>query len=113
MTIDPNDFTGLTIVGLTSLTILLAALDTAGSVVAAIIGKRFDSALLLEYLRSHVLLRVFPILALAVLGHGVEQLGVPAVPAADLAAKLSLAAYAIETFASLRGSFTGTQVLSE
>lgn len=106
-----DDITGLSLLGVTSLTILLAAVDTGGSIIAAFIHKTFSTQFLLEYLRSHVLMRVFPILALGVLGHGVAMLDIPAIPAATLAAGVSLLAYLIETLGSLKGSFDGSDAL--
>lgn len=104
---DLPDLTNLTLRGLISLLVILAATDVAINSVLAIIRSTFSIAAGLDYLRTHVLLRVFPIAALALVGHGIAALDVPAILAASLAAQASLALYAIETLASLRDGFTG------
>ena len=101
------DLTNLPVTSIVALALIVAALDVLISSALAVIKNAFDVALMMTYLRTHVLARVFPILALALVGHGVDQLGVPAIPAASLAAGASLALYAIETLGSLRDSFKG------
>jgi hypothetical protein len=105
---DPSDLTGLTLVGIISLAILLAAVDTGFSIVAALARGVFSGAYVLEYLRTHIAQRVFVITALATLGNGVPFLGLPSLPACTLAAQVTLGLYLVETIASLRSTQQGT-----
>lgn len=105
---DIPDFANLPIQSVLALALAIAALDVVTSVIAALIRGTFDSHLLLEYVRTHVLLRAFPILALAVIGHGAESIGIPAIPAAGLAATASLGLYVIETLGSLNDLRSGS-----
>lgn len=98
---DLPDLTSLTVVQLWTYLIAIAAVDVVFNVVLAILGGTFSSAYLLEYLRSHVVLRVFVIGALGAVGHGLPALGFPEIPAATLAATGSLALYVVETVGSL------------
>lgn len=108
---DFPDLTNLTFTGFTTLLVLVAALDVGLSSVVAIARGVWMADVALTYLRSHVLLRIFPVFALAALGQGIAPLELPAFPVFDLAAKASLVIYGIETVASLRDSFTGTAQL--
>ena len=105
MTIDVPDLTTLSLASFMGLLLLVAGVDTAAGVVVALIRNTFSADKVLEYLRSHVLLRVFPIFALALIGHGIPQLAVPAIAPAWAAAVLSFTAYIVETIGSLRSTF--------
>lgn len=105
MTIEIPDLTGLSLVSFFGLLLLVAAIDTGTAIVVALIRNTFSSAAVLEYLRTHVLLRIFPIFALAIVGHGIPALGVPAISVAWLAAAASLVGYIVETVGSLRDTF--------
>jgi hypothetical protein len=103
------DFTNLSLLQLGTTLLLFAAIDVGVSVALSIIRKDFSGAYVTDYLRTHVLKVAVPILGLGIIGHGVSFGGdvlVPAIPAAGIAASLSLAAYAIATIASVRESFT-------
>lgn len=102
------DFTALTIVQVVSLAIVLAVIDTLGAIALSVIQGKFSLGAVAIWLESHVLKRVFPILALAAIGHGLTFGGtefLPAIPFAFGLAVAGLAAYAVETIASLRDSF--------
>jgi len=103
------DFTDLSIVQVVSLAIVLAVIDTLGAIVLSVIQGKFSLGAVAIWLQSHVLRRVFPILALAVVGQGVTINGTAFLPAIPFAFGLSIAgltAYAVETIASLRDSFS-------
>jgi predicted tellurium resistance membrane protein TerC len=95
------DLTNLTLVQLWTYLIAIAAVDVVFNVVIAILGGTFSSQYLLEYLRSHVVMRVFVIGTLGAVGHGIPAAGIPEIPAATLAATGSLALYVVETVGSL------------
>ena len=114
------DLTNLPITALFTYLLLIAVIDVAFNVVMAFVHGNFSAIYVADFLRTHILLRVFVIGALGILlrvfvigalgilGHGVAALGVPAIPAVSLAATGGLAAYAIETIASLREGLTDT-----
>lgn len=102
------DLTNLPITAVVTYALLIAAVDTLGSIALAFKNGKFAVAYLMAYLKDHVLVRVFPILALAAVGHGVEPLGIPAIPAASAVAVASLAGYVLETIGSLRDSWKDT-----
>ena len=101
----PIDLNSLTIVQVFTLAALVAAIDTLGSIALSITQNKFSLGAVAIWLQSHVLKRVFPILALAVIGNGVPPLGVPSIPPAFALALAGLAAYVLETIASIRDSF--------
>jgi len=98
------DLTGLPLEAVVSLAMIFAFADTAVSVVIAIANKNFKADYLADFLRSHVLLRVFPIIALALIGVGIPALSVPAIPEASLAATVALGLYGIEVLGSIKSS---------
>ena len=102
------DITNLNLVQLASTLILFAALDTGVAVVLSVIRREFSFAYVLDFLRTHILKVATPILALGVVGHGIEGF-VPAIPAASLAASASLAAYAAVTLSSIYQSFKDSE----
>ncbi len=102
------DLENLTLVQVIGLTCLVTVIDVLGGIALAAVHGTFSLAYVAVWLQSHVLPRVFPILALAVIGHGIPADGsiVPAIPFAFGLALAGLAAYVLETVASLRDSFT-------
>jgi hypothetical protein len=107
------DLTNLPLTALFTYLLLIAAIDVGFNVVMAFVHGNFSAIYVADFLRTHIVLRVFVIGALGILGHGVEALGVPAIPAVSLAATGGLAAYAIETIASLREGLTDTKPFPE
>jgi hypothetical protein len=102
------DFTNLTIVQVVSLCLVVAAIDIIGSIALSITQQKFSLGAVAIWIQSHVLARVFPILALAALGHGLTLGGtefLPAIPFCFAAALAGLGAYVLETIASIRDSF--------
>ena len=102
------DLTAITLQQLIGLTVLVTAIDVLGGIATAVIHGTFSLAYVAVWLQSHVLPRVFPIVALALIGHGFPADGsiVPAIPFAFGLAIAGLTAYVLETVASLRDSFT-------
>jgi len=101
------DLTALTLWQVFGLLTLVALLDVAGSMALAVVKHTFSLGAVAIWVQSHVLRRVFPIFGLAVLGHGVPELSVPAIDIAFGLALVALTAYVLETIASLRDSFGG------
>lgn len=85
-------------------------LDVAAAMLLAAAKGAFSLAYVAVWLQSHTLKRVFPIFALAVLGHGVDPIGIPAIPAFWAMAVAGLAAYILETVKSIQDSFGGDNV---
>lgn len=102
MTIEIPDLTGLSLVSFFGLLLLVAFADVATAIVVAIVRNTFATAAVLDYLRTHILLRVYVIFGLAIVGHGIPALGVPPINWAWLTAGVSLGGYVIETLGSLR-----------
>lgn len=101
------DLTALTLWQVFGLLTMVALLDVGGSMALAVVGHTFSLGAVAVWVQSHVLRRVFPIFGLAVLGHGVPELGVPPIDIAFGLALVALTAYVLETVASLRDSFGG------
>ena len=102
------DLTHLTLTQVFTLSATVAVLDTLAAMALAVTQGVFSLGAVAIWLQSHVLKRVFPILALAVLGSGFtagETVILPAIPPAFGLAILGLTAYVLETVASIRGSF--------
>src|SRR5574337_450492 len=99
------DLTNLALVQVAGLLVLLGGTDTIASVVIAIAARTFSPAYVTSFLLTHVAKVWLPIFALSVIGHGIEPFGIPAIQPASLAATGALAAYAVATIASLKGSF--------
>jgi hypothetical protein len=102
------DFSNLTVAQFAFYLLIVTALDVGGSTVLAVIHGKFSLAYVAVWIQSHVLRRVFPIIGLAILGHGVSQIGVDQIPAVWTAALVALAAYFLETVKSLMESFQDT-----
>jgi hypothetical protein len=113
MDIGNIDFTNLTLTQVFAVAGLCAFLDVTTAIVLSIVHKNFDPAYVTDYIRTHVLKVIFPILALSAIGNGVEALGIPAIPLASLAATASLAAYAAKTIASVIENFRDTSPTPE
>lgn len=110
------DFTNLSLLQLGTALLLFAALDVFVTVVLAVTRREFSAEYLTDYLRTHILKVATPILGLGIVGHGISFGGdilVPAIPAAGIAASLSLAAYAIATIGSLRESFVESKPIPQ
>lgn len=87
---------------LTALVAIVAITTLADLIVStsfAIAAGTFKVEYLLDFLKSHVAGRIFPIVTLAILGHFEPALFAIAAPAA--------AAYVVETLASLKESVDG------
>lgn len=100
------DFTNLPLLGVISTFLFFAALDTVVAYVVAISAGNFTPAYALDFLRTHILKVGTPILGLAIVGHGIPELSIPAIPPAGAAAAASLAVYALTTIVSIKDSFT-------
>lgn len=100
--IDLNNITLLQLFGLLAIT---AAVDVGTAIALALIRGQFSGGVIAVWLQSHVLLRVFPIFALAVIGHGIPAFDIPAIGPAFALALAGLTAYIVETIASLQDSF--------
>lgn len=96
------DYTGLGLVETISTLLFIAAIDTGFAWVMSFVSGTFNPSYALDFLRSHVLKIAAPITGLALFGHGIPQIGVPAIPISALAATAALAVYALVTLASLR-----------
>ena len=94
------DLTNLPLTSIIALLLALAAADVIFAVVVAVAKGNFDAAIVADFLRTHILLRVAPNTALALFGHGFGEL-IPMIPAAGLAATASLALYAVEVLGSI------------
>lgn len=95
------DLTNLPLMTLVTWLVLIAAIDVGFNIVLSVVHGNFSAIYVADFLRTHILMRVFVIGALGTVGHGIPALGVPAIAAASLAASAGLAAYLAETTASL------------
>lgn len=101
------DLSALTLTQAFATLAVVAAFDVLGSIALSVIQGKFSLGAVATWIQSHVLKRVFPIFAMAVLGHGIAANGtvfVPAIEPAWLVAIAALAAYVLETVASIRDS---------
>ena len=89
MPVELPDFTNLPLTAIFSYLVIVAAVDVGFNIVLSFVHGDFSAIYVADFLRTHILLRVFPIGAAAILGHGVPALGVPAIPALSLAAAAS------------------------
>lgn len=99
------DLTTLTITQVVSLTVVVTVIDVAAAIVLAMTKGTFSLAYVALWLQSHVAPRVFPIFALAWLGHGVPAFDVPAIPPLFGLAIGGLTAYVLETVKSVSENF--------
>lgn len=102
------DLSNLTLVQVFGLLALTTLLDVLAAFILAVIHGDFSFGAVAIWIQSHTLKRVFPIFALAVVGHGIPQLAVPAIGPAYLMAIAGLTAYVIETVTSIYASFQST-----
>lgn len=93
------DLSQLTLLQLLGVLLVTAAIDTLSGIFGAISNKTFSWSVVAEFLTTHVLRRVFPILGLGFLAQslGTEQAGA----AIWGLALVGLAAYVAETVASV------------
>lgn len=103
---DIPDLTTLSLASFLGLLLLVAAIDVATAIVLAVAHGTFSADVVMGYIRTHVLMRIFPIFGLALLGHGITKLGIPAIAPAWAAAIASFLGYIVETVGSLRDSFS-------
>jgi hypothetical protein len=95
----------LTLTQVFGLLAIITLFDVVGSIIMSIVRKEFSFSYVAVWLQSHTLRRVFPIFALAVIGHGVgEGTIVPAIAPAFAMALAGLLAYVLETIKSLADS---------
>ena len=99
------DLSNLTLTQAALVLVIVTALDVGAAYVLSITQGKFDLGAVAIWVQSHTIKRVFPIFALAVLGHGIPQLGLDPVGPFWGMALVALAAYALETIASIRASF--------
>lgn len=98
------DLNALTLVQVLTLAVVLAAFDLVAAVVSSLVTHTFDPAKLPNFLVDHVLARIFPIGALAVIGAGGPYIGLPLIPPMFALALAGLAAYLVATVASISAS---------
>lgn len=99
------DFTNLPLESVIATLLFFAVIDTAFAYVVAAVNGTFTAAYALDFLRTHILKIGAPILGLAIIGHGVPQVGIPAIPPAGIAAAASLAVYALTTIVSIKDTW--------
>lgn len=106
---DIPDIAKLTLEGFFGLLVIIMFFDVATACVIALTAtpRTFSAAFLMNYLRTHVLMRVYLIFSLAVIGHGIPPIGIPPIGAAADAAVISLGLYVVETLGSLRANLSG------
>lgn len=98
----------LSLKGFASLLFLLALVDTVFAMLLALKRGEFSGAYASNFLLTHVVQAWFPIMALAIVGHGLPAFDLPPIGAFTTAAELGLTAYAITTGASLSSSLRST-----
>lgn len=95
----------LTLLQVAILLIVLAAVDTAGSIAIALAAGNFVASYAKGFILSHVARIWTPIFGVAVIGHGIPVAGIPPLPPVSAFASVMLLAYLVDTVTSLRGSF--------
>ena len=81
--------------------VIVALADTVGNVLLSFKNGNFDPSYVADFVRTHIVLRVFAIGFLAILGNGVPFLEMPTIPIVLDGAQVALGAYLVETVASL------------
>jgi hypothetical protein len=99
------DLTNLTLAQLIATLLFFATIDTVFAYIVAAANGNFQAAYALDFLRTHVLKAGVPIALLAIIGTGVPQAGIPAVPPAFAFAVASLGIYALTVIASVRDTW--------
>jgi hypothetical protein len=101
------DLSALTLTQAFATLAVVAAFDVLGSIALSIIQGKFSLGAVATWIQSHVLKRVFPIFAMAVSVMASRRTApstCPAIEPAWLVAIAALAAYVLETVASIRDS---------
>ena len=98
------DLSTLSLLQIVILLFALTALDWVAGVGGAIAHKTFSVNQVADFLASHVLSRVIPLIFAAAVGQGVPQIGLAAVPAVWALFLAGGAAYLAETVASISAS---------
>ncbi|HEX5466376.1 MAG TPA: hypothetical protein VFW92_06840 [Candidatus Limnocylindrales bacterium] len=96
------DFSALNLTSFLIVLVILAGVDTVVGIGKALADHTFRLDTVAAFLGSHVLSRILPLAAMALLGQGLPQFGLPAVAMAWALAAGGLAAYFAETVGSLR-----------
>jgi hypothetical protein len=96
------DLSNITLYQLLLVTLAVAALDTLSGIFGAIQHGTFTLDLVAEYLKSHVLERVFPIIGLALLSQTIPGAGA----SIWAIALVGLGTYIAETVASVSSNIT-------
>lgn len=105
------DLTQITITQVFTLLAILAITDFVTAIVASFVPPNtFSSAVITDFLVTHVAKIIFPIFALAVIGHGIPALDVPAIGPAFALALTGLTAYAVATIGSLAQSLNEAKI---
>jgi hypothetical protein len=102
------DLNNLTLTQVFGTLAIIALADIASAIALSVVHGDFSPGKTAIWLQSHVLRRTFPIFSLAVIGHGIVPLDIPAIGPAFIAALAGLTAYVIETLASIQNSFKDT-----
>lgn len=108
MTITLPDLSSLNFTAILALAAICAGVDLGWNVLLALKNGNFSGSYVADFLISHVAIRVAPISFLAILGNGVQMLGVPAIPVITGLATAGLGAYVIETVVSLTAAAKST-----
>jgi hypothetical protein len=99
------DLANLPLEAVVSTLLFFAVIDTLVAYGVALMNGNFQAAYALDFLRTHVLKVGAPILALAVIGHGVPAVGIPAMPPVSVMATGLLGIYILTVIASVRDSW--------
>jgi hypothetical protein len=99
------DLTNLPLTAVIATLIFFAAIDTLVAYGVAVMNGNFVAAYALDFLRTHILKVGAPIVLMALIGHGFEAAGIPAIPAAGVAASVSLGIYILTVLASVKDSW--------
>ena len=95
----------LTLTGIVVLTVLITFVDVVGAYLLAASQGKFDLGYVAQWLTSHSVKRIFPIYALALLGVGIPEAGLPEIPALFIASTVGVATYLGETVKSIIVNF--------
>lgn len=113
MDIDIPVLSDLTLTGVITFTLLITFVDVVGAYLLAVSQGKFDLAYVANWLTSHSLKRVFPIYALALLGSGIADAGIPPIPVLFTAAVAGVAAYLGETVKSIAVNFADARAVRD
>lgn len=104
------DLTNLPLTAIVATLLFFAAIDVVVAYGVALMNGNFQAAYALDFLRTHVLKVGAPVILLALIGRGVPEIGVPAIPPANLAATASLGIYILTVLASVKDSWSDKAV---